>query len=308
LGRFPRDGKTYEPAFFLTGEKPLPGEEPRKALGRILPKHPQFARAAVNLVWQKLMVVGLVEPYDGFDLLRLDPKNPPPAGWTIQPANPELLEALAEDFRTHNHSIQRVIKLIMKSNAYQLSASFPGKWKDAYIPYYARRFARVLNAPEAADIIATATDTPYALQQFGQKLTEVKQLSDPFNLSGRGAGAQASEQGALYTLMQAYFIQERNLPPMDKNTATPMQAMVLMSSPLVNKRVSGEGTTRVANLLKSGKSENEVIEDLFLSSLVRRPTAEEMEVAKRLMAEDKKEGTETIQWALLNTAEFLLNH
>jgi len=31
-------------------------------------------------------------------------------------------------------------------------------------------------------------------------------------------------------------------------------------------------------------------------------------VAKRLMAPDKKEGTETIQWALLNCAEFLLNH
>jgi len=95
---------------------------------------------------------------------------------------------------------------------------------------------------------------------------------------------------------------------MDKNIATPMQAMVLMSSPLVNKRVSAEGTTRVANLLKSGKSENEIIEELFLSSLIRRPTAEEMEVAKRLIAEDKKEGTETVQWALLNSAEFLLNH
>src|ERR1041385_263464 len=106
-GRFPRDGKTSQPAFLLTGEKPKPGEDPRKALGRILPSHIQFARAAVNLVWQKLMVVGLVEPYDGFDLRRLDPKNPPPAPWTIQPANPELLEALAEDFRTHNYSIHR---------------------------------------------------------------------------------------------------------------------------------------------------------------------------------------------------------
>src|SRR5215471_7431404 len=64
-GRFPRDGKTYQPAFLLTGEKPKPGEDPRKALGRILPSHIQFARAAVNIVWQKLMVVGLVEPYDG---------------------------------------------------------------------------------------------------------------------------------------------------------------------------------------------------------------------------------------------------
>ena len=51
-GRFPRDGRTYQPAFILTGEKPKPGEDPRKALGRILPSHIQFARAAVNIVWQ----------------------------------------------------------------------------------------------------------------------------------------------------------------------------------------------------------------------------------------------------------------
>jgi hypothetical protein len=308
LGRFPRDGKTYEPVFFLTGEKPRPGEEPRKALARILPTHPQFARAAVNIVWQKLMVVGLVEPYDGFDLQRLDPKNPPPAPWTIQPANPELLNALAEDFRTNNFSIQHVIKTIMKSNAYQLSTVFPGQWKDAYIPYYARRFARVLTGPEAADIIAEATDTPYSLLQFGKKLTRVKQLNDPFSLSGRGGGGEANEGDALYTIMQAYFAQERNLPPDDKNTATPVQAMVLMSSPVVNRRVSAEGTTRVANLLKSGKSDEEMIEELFLASLSRRPGPQEIEVAKRLIAKDRKGGAETVQWSLLQSAEFLVNH
>src|SRR5438552_14284512 len=190
-GRFPRDGKQYEPSFLLTGEKPKPGEDPRKALARILPSHIQFSRAAVNIVWSKLMVVGLVEPYDGFDLARLDPKNPPKAPWTIQPNNPELLEALAEDFRTHNYSIQRVIKNIMKSNAYQLSTQFPGEWKGAYIPYYARRFARVLTPPEAVDMVAEATGTPFSIKEarstinnnrvekFAEPLSYVKQLYDP---------------------------------------------------------------------------------------------------------------------------------
>jgi hypothetical protein len=108
--------------------------------------------------------------------------------------------------------------------------------------------------------------------------------------------------------MQTYFVGERNLPPIDKNTATPMQAMVFMSSPIVNKRVSSEGTTRVANLLKSGKSDDEVVDELFLASLVRHPSNEEREVAKRLMSEDRQSGTETVEWALLNSAEFLLNH
>ena len=313
-GRFPRDGKTYEPAFLLTGEKPKPGEDPRKALARILPAHIQFSRAAVNIVWQKLMVVGLVEPYDGFDLKRLDPKNPPPAPWTIQPSNPELLQALAEDFRDHNFSIHRVIKTIMKSNAYQLSTAFESEWKGSYISYHARRFARVLTGPEAVDIITQATDAPYSLRNFGQPRTYVKELTSPLNMKGTGGGGGAVSAGpspenpAVFAFMQAYYQAERAMPPVDKNIASPVQAMMMMSSPIVTKRVSADERTRVANLLKSGKSDEEMIEELFLASVSRRPTTEEVEVAKRLIAEDRKGGTETIQWSLLNSAEFLVNH
>src|SRR5436309_1284065 len=205
-GRFPRDGKAYEPAFIMTGEKPKPGEDPRKALGRILPSHIQFSRAAVNNIWAKLMVVGLVEPIDGFDLMRLDPKNPPPKPWTLQPANPELLQALAEDFRANNYSIQRVIKTIMKSNAYQLSTSFPGEFKGAYIPYYARRFVRVLTPVEAVDLVAEATDAPYDIKEIrgtvgnrASKLEEpfsyVKQLFDPVIVK---VGRPSNENNAIY--------------------------------------------------------------------------------------------------------------
>ncbi len=314
-GRFPRDGKTYEPAFLLTGEKPKPGEDPRKALGRILPNHIQFARATANIMWQKLMVIGLVEPYDGFDLMRLDPKNPPKAPWTIQPANPELLEALAEDFRTHNYSIHRLIKNIMKSNAYQLSASFPGEWKDSYVPYYARRFARVLTGPEAVDIVTQATAAPYALKLYGADRQYVKELTNPLSMkggAGGGGGAlnagNSAENGLVYSFMQAYYQGERAMPPVDKNIASPVQAMMMMTSPVVTKRVAAEGNTRVANLLKSGKSDEEILEELFLAALSRRPTADEMEVGKRVIAKDKKTGVENIQWALLNSTEFLVNH
>ena len=45
--------------------------------------------------------------------------------------------------------------------------------------------------------------------------------------------------------------------------------MMMMSSGVVTKRVGSEGSTRVANLLKSGKSDDEIIEELFLASLSR---------------------------------------
>jgi Protein of unknown function (DUF1549)/Protein of unknown function (DUF1553) len=313
-GRFPRDGKTYEPVFLLTGEKPKPGEDPRKALARMVPNHIQFSRATVNILWQKLMVIGLVEPYDGFDLMRLDPKNPPKAPWTIQPSNPELLEAMAEDFRSHNFSIHRVIKNIMKSNAYQLSASFPGEWKDAYVPYHARRFARVLTGPEAVDIVTQATSAPFELKLYGADRQYVKELTSPLSLKGDGGGGGALNAGnspekqMIYSFMQAYYQAERAMPPVDKNVSSPVQAMMMMTSSVVTKRVSGEGSTRVANLLKSGKSDEEIVEELFLASLSRRPTADEVQVAKHVIAENRKTGVENIEWALLNSTEFLVNH
>jgi len=81
-----------------------------------------------------------------------------------------------------------------------------------------------------------------------------------------------------------------------------------MTSPVVTKRVTAEGSTRVANLLKANKSDDEALEELFLAALTRRPTTEELEVAKRVLAKDRKTGLENIQWALLNSTEFLVNH
>ena len=54
--------------------------------------------------------------------------------------------------------------------------------------------------------------------------------------------------------------------------------------------------------------DEEIVEELFLASLSRRPTAEEVEVAKHVIAENKKTGVENIEWALLNSTEFLVNH
>ncbi len=306
--RFPRDGGTYQPSFILTGEKPKPGENPRKALARIVPSHIQFSRATANLIWSKLMVVGFVEPYDAFDLNRIDPKNPPPKPWTIQPTNVDLMNAVADDFKSHNFSIHHLIKTIMKSNAYQLSTQFDGEWKDAYVPYYSRRMVRVLTGPEIADVVAQATDRPYRLQLVGQSVSSVKQLAGPNNVGRGRPGDGPSEGVAITALMQAFFQSTRETPVPSGNKASPVQAMLMMASPVVNNRVKADPGNRVGKLLASPMSDEQVIEELFLASLSRKPTADEIRVSKELMTPDRKRGAENVEWALLNSAEFLLNH
>src|SRR5436190_212941 len=144
----------------------------------MITSHPQFARATVNLIWGKLMSLGFVEPWDGFDLDRQDAKNPPPKPWTVQPTNPELLNALAEDFQANRYSMHHLMKTIMKSNAYQLSSQFPEEWKPAYLPYYARRYIRLMTGPEVADTIAQVTGQPFNIKFGDLKVERLKQLTD----------------------------------------------------------------------------------------------------------------------------------
>ena len=104
------------------------------------------AARSSNRIWAEFMGFGIVEPVDEFDLARYDPKNPPPAPWTIQPSNPELLDAMANDFPKNNYSFRHLVQNIMKSSAYQLSSRFEGEWKEEYAPYYARKYVRMLSA------------------------------------------------------------------------------------------------------------------------------------------------------------------
>ncbi len=304
--RFPRfDSGSYEPAFLLTGEKPKPGENERAALARMITSHPQFARATVNLIWGKLMTAAFVEPYNGFDLDRMDPDNPPDAPWTIQPTNPELLEALAADFRESGYSIHHLMKTIFRSSAYQLDSRYPAEWKDEYLPYYPRKFVRVLTGPELVDTIARVTGRPGEFQFSGTTATRVKQLAAPSDLGarrGRGEGAEVN------ALLLAFFQSNRMTPMPVGNKVSTLQAMLMMQSSVVSRRVAPERDSRVDRLVKSEATDDELIAELYLATLARWPSAAESEVALEAVSQDRAAGASNLQWALLNSPEFLLNH
>ncbi len=307
--RFPRTGETYQPAFMLTGEKPRAGMNPRAELARMITSHPQFARAAVNLIWGKLMTVGFVEPWDSFDLARIDPKNPPPKPWTIQPTYPELLEALSNDFRENGHSMHRLMKMIMKSNAYQLSSKFPGEWKDAYTQYYARKYVRVMTGPEVVDTLAQVTARPYKFVFDGVPVSRIKQVTDLGDIPAR-RGAGNKDGLDVSSIMNSFFENNRESPVPTGNRATALQAILMMSTNLVNSRVLAEGGGRVQQLVESNKTSDEVIEELYLSTLSRWPTAVEKQTVLQSFEfeKDRKKAAQDLQWALINGVEFVLNH
>src|SRR6185436_20514730 len=151
----------------------------------------QFSRAIVNYVWEKMMVEAFVSPSNGFDLARLDPIHYPPDTWSLQPTNAQLLESMAQWFQQNNYDLRALISLIAKSNAYQLSSSYPGTWDVSYVPYYARKYVRRLDAEEIHDAIAKATGVPGNYTLAGSDLPPVQwamQLPEPREPRGNGAG------------------------------------------------------------------------------------------------------------------------
>ncbi|MBI1792032.1 MAG: DUF1549 domain-containing protein [Acidobacteria bacterium] len=293
--RVPRFGGPNAPAFIMTGEKPRPGVEPRVEMGRMLTAHPQFARATVNMLWARLMGFGIVEPFDEFDLARLDPKNVP-AGWEVQASHPELLEALAADFRQNNHSLKRLLASVCRSSAYQLSARFDGEWKDAYTKYYARKFVRMLTAEELHDAIALATSRPGSFK-FGSDT-----MGMAMQLSGPAGGADVRY------FMQTFGQSNRSNPPRPL-TGSPLQPLLLMQSPVVNDRVLAAKDSRVQRLLDTYKEDNgQVVDELFLATLSRPASRSEREVALGALGKSRVEGAQNLQWALINQVEFFFNY
>jgi hypothetical protein len=293
--RVPRFGGPKDPAFILTGEKPKPGAEPREEMGRLLTSNPQFARATVNLFWARLMGFGIVEPFDEFDLARLDPKHLP-AGWQLQASHPELLEKLAADFRSNGYSVRHLLATICRSNAYQLSARFEGEWKDSYTKYFARKFVRMLDAEELHDAIALATSRPGSFAAGTEKVGMSMQLSGP-------AGG-----GDVKYFMQTFGQSNRSNPP-HPLAGSPLQPILLMQSPVVNDRVLAAKDSRVQRLLDTYKTDNNrVVDELFLATLSRDPSTDEKQVALAAIDKNRVEGAQNLQWALINQVEFFFNH
>jgi hypothetical protein len=293
--RIPRSGGSNEPHFLLTGETPRAGANTRDELARLLTGNIQFSRAFANRIWAEFMGFGIVEPVDDFDLARCDPKNPPPAPWTLQPSNPELLDAMARDFQQHNYSFKHLVKTILKSNAYQLSSRFEGEWKEAYANYYARKFVRMLSAAELHDAITRVTARPAAGKGPGAP-SMVMEMPDP-----KQAGAESTN------FMRVFGQSNRDDMP-KKTPPSSLQAMLLMQSSLVTDRVKAKNNSRIEQLLTAAKSDRDLIEQVYLTTVGRQPTEAEQKVASQALQPDRQKGAENLQWALINSPEFIFSY
>jgi hypothetical protein len=259
-----------------------PGEDPREKLAAWMtdPKNEYFSGAMVNRLWRRFLGVGLVEPVDD-----LRASNPP--------TNPELWRALSKVFVAHRYDRKHLMRVILNSRTYQLSAATrPGNAQDSrfYSHYYARR----LPAEVLLDALSQATGVPDRFPGYPLG-TRAGQLPDPtlqsyfLTLFGRSERVTACAC-------------ERN-----GDVTMPQLLHLMNGASVVDKVRSGDG--RLARLLKAGKPDAEVIEELFLATLSRPPSAVERDAVHKALAEGARDEVyRDLFWALLNSKEFAFNH
>ena len=267
----------------------------------------QFARAAVNYIWEQFMVEALVSPSNAFDLARLDPQNPPPAPWTLQPSNPELLDALAFWFRDSGYDLRQLMKLIVQSNAYQLSSAYPGVWRAEYVPYYARKYARRLYAEEIHDAVTQATGiVPRYTLDYQGSVFPLSPVSWAMQFPDTRE-PRTNNQAA--TFLNAFGRGDRDLTPRDMNGSV-LQALNMMNLSFVMTRIhENNNGSNVQRQLREQTEPGKIIEGLYLATLSRFPDADELATASSLMRSlGNQRGAEALQWALLNKLEFIFNY
>ncbi len=302
--RLHRSGEPVQPTFMLSGEHADPNRPLRAQFAKMLTSHPQFAKATVNLFWKEFFGLGIVEPVDGFDLARQDPANPPPAPWTIQPTNPQLLEDLGKYFADNRFSLRSLMRALTQSSAYQLSSHFDSEWQASYTSYFARHYVRMLSSEELHDAIVEATgvypDYPRKHMLYGTPQSPIRywtQAATPENI-GDGDAKQ---------LLRTFGQSNREWANPAKNGSI-LQAMMMMNSKFVTSRVTASGTSFSKAMIDSKLSDDQIVEAMYLRSLSRKPTELELEIARTWIAENRQIGSEDLQWSLLNKLDFIFNY
>src|SRR5581483_11827171 len=282
----PRTRTEVRPAF-LDG-KPLPESgrnDPRLSLAEWMTSQPYFAETAVNRMWAYFFGRGLVNPVDDFRS-------------TNPPTHPELLEALAKDFREHGYDLKHMIRTIALSRTYQLSATPNSTNKDDRINY-SHTLPRPLDAEVLLDAISSFTGVPEVFSNSSD---------------GQAPPGTRAINLVLPDLYRSRFLDvygrpsRERVPERDVEPNLNQALHVLVGTTYTDKLL--KPGSRLERLIQRGASNRETIRELYLAALSRFPGAREEEELEQLIArnQSRNQALGYLLWGLVTSREFAYNH
>ncbi len=278
--RHGRTGAVVSPKT-LTGKAydPSSGVEPREALVNWMTEssNPYFAKVMASRIWFELMGQGLVDPVD--DIRATNPAS-----------NEPLLEFLAKDFRESGYDIKHLIRRIVASNVFSLSST-PGERNIADIKNFSRYYRQRLRAEVLLDAVndVLGTQEDFAAMPVGSRATQLWTFRSSSVFLDTFGRPDANQD-----------------PPCERTyESTTPQVLHLMNSPVLNSKLSLDAA-RPAKLSASEMTNSEVVDEAYLLTYCRLPSAQEKQlaVASFPAGKDRRQAVEDLFWVLMNTPEF----
>jgi hypothetical protein len=239
------------------------------------PKNPFFARAAVSRLWHHFFGHGLIEPLDE------EPTDESP------PSHPELLQELADQLIAHEFDLKVIMRGMVLSQTYQRSSKQTHPSQDDP-RRYARRTVRGLFPEQMFDSLVVATGFR---EEVGQQRL------------GFGGG------GARFDFLNRFANTDL---PSEKQTSI-LQALSLMNGKLTADATHLKRSQTLAAIVDAPfLSTFDKVETLFLATLSRRPSADELDrfvghVRAGGVRQDEASALADVFWVLLNSTEFGVN-
>jgi hypothetical protein len=215
---------------------------------------------------------------------------------TSNPASIEpLLQALAEHFVEEGYDLKRLMRTLLRSHLYQLSAQ-PNETNLRDTKYFSRAYRRQLSAEVLLDAVCQVTGRPESFQGLPPEARALEtwnhRLKSEF-LDAFGRPNSSAECPCERTL-----------------EGSVVQALHLMNSNELQAKLAHD-QGRVAQLANSDLPPEDVIRNLYLALYSRLPLPEEIETASKIFhteSANRRLAIEDLMWALLNSAEFVFNH
>ena len=286
----PRGGDAA-PKFFGADTPDLGGRADR--LGALAdwvaaPGNPFFARAQANRIWAHLLGRGIVEPIDDFKIA-----NPA--------TNPALLDHLARVFVGDGYRLRPLVKYILNSRVYQLSAT-ANETNRGDDTHFSRALVQPLEAEQLLDAMAKAmgTSVKFPAYPYGMRAGEVPATPMPGRRTTEASGMR---------FLKVFGKPDRLLTCECERNEDPglLQAFQMMTGNLLHTTVR-EPDNRIGKLMAAKTSDATILDELYHATLCRPPTDAEREKLLKSVAEsdDRRGAWEDVAWALLNSKEFLL--
>lgn len=242
-------------------------------------KNPFFARATVNRLWSYYFAKGIVNPVD--DMRATTPESVP-----------GLLDALAAELVEHKYDIKHVIRLILNSRTYQLSA-VPNESNQQDDTFFSHYVPRPMPAPALLDMINQAAGATETFGSFPER-TRAIQASLPPNNQFLNAFGQSHRE----------FLADID-PKLEPNL---VQTLLMINSPYIENKI--RAGKAVADVVKNTKTDPELVGTLYRRTFCRPPKPDEEAKALGLLLSEpnRKEAAQDLLWALLSSREFYFNH